>query len=75
MNFVDGATAQWNGSDRVTQFVDSAHVKATITGSDLFSIGAADVTVTNPTPGGGTSNTLSFVIAKLYQLFLPNVRR
>ena len=74
-NFVDGATAQWNGSDRPTLFQNSTHVKVTINGSDIIAAGLAELTVTNPAPGGGTSNVLSFAIATQYFVYAPLVRR
>ncbi len=75
VNFVDGATAQWNGSDRPTQFMDSTHVKVTINGADIIAPGVAAIAVTNPAPGGGSSNLLAFTISKRHLLFVPYLRR
>ncbi|HEV2426068.1 MAG TPA: choice-of-anchor D domain-containing protein [Terriglobia bacterium] len=55
--FVSGSTAYWNGSARATTFVNGTQVKATINASDIASAQTASVTVLNPSPGGGYSNT------------------
>jgi len=60
--FVTGAVVNWNGSARTTTFVSSSQVTATITAGDIASAGTAVVTVTNPTPGGGKSNTEYFQV-------------
>ena len=61
-NFVSGATVNFNGTARTTTFVSSTQVTAAILASDVATAGTAPVTVTNPTPGGGTSNSLTFTI-------------
>src|SRR5206468_419202 len=55
--------ANWNGSSRSTTFVDSTHLTAVITATDIASAGTAQVTVFTPTPGGGTSNQSTFTIS------------
>ena len=60
--FVQGAIVKWNGADRVTTFVSATQVKAAITAADVASVVSVPVTVTNPAPGGGTSNALVFVV-------------
>lgn len=74
-NFVDGATVQWNGDDRPTQFVDSTHLRATISGLDQLSPASNSITVKNPSPGGGTSKVLTFIVRQLFRLFIPLVIR
>jgi uncharacterized repeat protein (TIGR01451 family) len=59
-NFVSNSKVQWKGADRVTAFVSSTQVTAAILAADILTTGTAAVTVVNPTPGGGTSNTLTF---------------
>ncbi|MGH9938481.1 MAG: IPT/TIG domain-containing protein, partial [Blastocatellia bacterium] len=61
--FVPGAVVNWNGSPRTTMFVNSGQVSAQITAADVATAGSASVTVVNPAPGGGTSNTLQFTIS------------
>jgi hypothetical protein len=60
--FVSGAVAQWNGHNRTTVVVNSSTLTVDIPFSDIASPGTATVTVTNPAPGGGKSNTGSVVI-------------
>jgi hypothetical protein len=62
-NFISTSVVQWNGSARTTTFVNSGQVTAAITAADIASSGTASLTVVNPTPGGGTSNALTFTIA------------
>ncbi|HEX2776758.1 MAG TPA: FG-GAP-like repeat-containing protein, partial [Candidatus Acidoferrales bacterium] len=61
-NFVSGATVSFGGANKTTVFVNSTQVTASILASDVASAGTPAVTVTNPTPGGGTSNALTFTI-------------
>jgi hypothetical protein len=61
-NFISGSTAQWKGSPRTTTFVSATSLTAAITAADIASSGTAAITVVNPTPGGGTSNALTFTI-------------
>ena len=37
-------------------------MQAAITAADILNAGTAQLTVTNPGPGGGTSNALTFTI-------------
>ncbi|MFN0085312.1 MAG: LamG-like jellyroll fold domain-containing protein [Blastocatellia bacterium] len=61
-NFVSGATVNWNGAPRATMFVSATQLTAQIPASDVAMIGAANVTASNPAPGGGTTGTISFAI-------------
>jgi hypothetical protein len=60
--FASTAVVNWNGSPRTTQFFSSSQLKATIDTADVAHAGTASVTVTNPAPGGGTSNSVLFPI-------------
>jgi len=62
-NFVTGSKVRWNGTDRVTSFVSSTQIKATILVADLVSAATVSITVFNPTPGGGTSGSQAFTIS------------
>lgn len=66
-NFVNGSIVRWNGAGRATTFVSATQITAAIAAADVATAGAANVTVYNPTPGGGTSNTAAFSIA----VFVP----
>jgi hypothetical protein len=60
--FVVTSVVRWNGTARTTTFVSKTQLQAAITKSDLATAGSVPVTVFNPTPGGGTSGAVSFVI-------------
>jgi hypothetical protein len=59
-NFADLAVVRWNGSDLVTTFVSSAQLKAEVPSGLTAAAVAAEITVFNPEPGGGTSNGIIF---------------
>jgi hypothetical protein len=61
-NFVSGATVNFNGTARATSFQNSTQVSATILSTDVTTAGTFPVTVTNPTPGGGTSTAVNFTV-------------
>src|SRR5207249_3019012 len=61
-NFVSTSVVQFAGSNRTTTFVNSTQVTATILASDLTTAGTFNISVFNPTPGGGTSNTQTFTV-------------
>jgi len=64
-HFVGGSTVHWDGAARATTFVSSTQLTAAITASDIATAGTINVTVVNPTPGGGTSNALPFEVAEI----------
>jgi len=55
-------TANWNGVSRDTTFVDAKHSSASIPAVDRATPGTIDITVVNPSTGGGASNSLHFVV-------------
>ena len=62
-NFVQSSKIRWNGSDRTTNYISINQLTALINASDITIPGSAEVTVFNPDPAGGTSNTVTFTIA------------
>jgi VCBS repeat protein/centrosomal CEP192-like protein/HYDIN/CFA65/VesB family protein len=58
--FVSGAVVNWNGAGLTTTFVNSSQVTAIVPASDTPTATVASVTVTNPAPGGGTSDAQFF---------------
>jgi hypothetical protein len=62
--FGTGSRIRWNGQDRPTTFVSATRLTAAIPASDVGSPTAATVSVFNPTPGGGSSNPLTFRIVE-----------
>ena len=62
-NSLASSVVQWNGSDRPTTLDSTSGVlTAQISASDIAATGTATITVLNPAPGGGTSNTLTFSV-------------
>lgn len=61
-NFLASSVVRWNGNDRPTAFFSSGELTAQISTSDIAAAGTATVTVFNPAPGGGSSNTSTFTI-------------
>jgi serine protease len=59
-NFSGDSTVQWGGNNRPTSFVSFTQLAALISSADIATAGAVNVTVVNPAPGGGTSNTVTF---------------
>lgn len=69
--FIGLSVVRWNGADRPTTFVSGTELMATIPASDLAAAGAAQVTVFNPAPGGGTSGAAAFTIDPLVSNPVP----
>jgi len=61
-NFVAASMVNFGGSAPATTFVNSTQLTAAIPAASIASTGTPAVTVTNPAPGGGTSNSLNFSI-------------
>ncbi len=61
-NFVPGSVVRWNGSDRQTTVVDASTVTAQIPATDIAAAGSVAITVFNPAPAGGSSDTVNFPI-------------
>jgi Tol biopolymer transport system component len=61
-NFVPSSTVNWNGNSRTTTFLSSTQLQAHIMAADLGTPGKAVITVVNPAPGGGTSNSVNFTV-------------
>jgi hypothetical protein len=60
--FKSTAVVNWNGSPRLTEVISSSQLHATINASDVSTAQTGFVTVTNPPPGGGTSNVVFFPV-------------
>lgn len=61
-NFMSSSLVEWNGSPLATTFVDAQQITAAVPAADIAAAGTAQVTVTNPAPGGGTSTAIAFHI-------------
>lgn len=60
VGFFPATQITFDGAPAATTFVDSTHVRATLTASQLAAAGSILVRVVNPQPGGGTSGALAF---------------
>jgi hypothetical protein len=64
--FVPGVIVNWNGAPRATTFISAGEIQAQVSALDVAVAGSALVTVTNPSPGGGTSSS-SFGTVVIHQ--------
>ncbi len=62
--FTQGAKVFWNSHGRTTTRIDGNHLTVAILASDIATGSTARITVKNPAPAGGTSNTRYFSIQK-----------
>ncbi|MEP7273056.1 MAG: IPT/TIG domain-containing protein, partial [Acidobacteriota bacterium] len=62
-NFIASSAVLWNGLARTTTFVSATELNASIPAADIASAGVAQVSISTPAPGGGTTNPLAFTIA------------
>lgn len=60
--FIASSQLRWNGANRPVTFVSSTQLSAQISAADVQSVGSAAITVANPAPGGGVSNSVTFRI-------------
>ena len=60
--FIGTSVVLWNGSPRPTALSSATQLQATLADSDLSVGGGISVSVVNPAPGGGTSNSLTFLV-------------
>lgn len=72
-NFVSLSTVEWNGSPRQTELISSTELQAQINFSDVQNVGTATVSVSTPSPGGGTSNALTFTIVDYSAPPIPSI--
>lgn len=60
--FVPGSQATWNGITLATDYLSATQLTVYVPAGSIASSSTANVVVTNPTPGGGTSSTLTFTV-------------
>ena len=61
-NLLPCSVVQWNGSARTTTFVGTNGLTASIAAADIATVATDQVTVVNPSPGGGTSAESPFAV-------------
>ncbi|MGH9800537.1 MAG: IPT/TIG domain-containing protein, partial [Blastocatellia bacterium] len=62
--FSSASVAHWNGSPRTTIFISNTQLALAVSVGDLAAVGSVSITVVNPSPGGGISNSLPLTISK-----------
>lgn len=61
-NFRSDSIVSFDGSDRVTTFINSTQLTAEILGADILADGSFAIVVTNPPPGCGPSNPVNLTV-------------
>jgi hypothetical protein len=61
-NFIGASVVRWNGADLSTTYVNAGALSAAVPADRISAAGSANITVFNPAPGGGVSNSLTFTI-------------
>jgi hypothetical protein len=76
-DFAEGVLALWNGQQRPTTFVGETQLEVAISAGDLASGRVVTIRALNPGPGGGASDSLTFVVEREGGniLFLPMILR
>ncbi len=64
-NFLSSSTVTYNSAAHTATFVNSTQLTISLTASDQGTAGAYAVVVTNPSPGGGPSNSVNFTVNNL----------
>ncbi len=59
--FISGSQVRFGGSTKTTTYISPTQLQAAITSADVAYTGTKAVTVVNQSPGGGTSNALTFM--------------
>ncbi|MFN7944200.1 MAG: hypothetical protein U0Z53_02390 [Blastocatellia bacterium] len=62
INFVSGSVVRWNGQDRPTTYVSNGTLTAAIPASDVATSDGGIISIFNPAPGGGLSNTKALTV-------------
>jgi len=70
-NFAPGAVINFNGVAKSTTLDSTQSAFATISTADISTVGTIQVTVNNPTPGGGPSAPQPFIITQ--PTVVPNI--
>lgn len=61
-NFVSNSVVNFNGVAKPTAYISAVQLSVSLSASDLAFAGSYSITVTNPAPGGGTSNSQIFTV-------------
>jgi len=61
-NFVPSSMAEWSGVPLATAYLGGSQLMVMIPTADTAAATSANITVTNPAPGGGTSGSTTFTV-------------
>src|SRR5436853_442598 len=61
--FLSSSSVTSNGVPHTATFVSASELTISLTSADQATVGSYSVVVTNPSPGGGASNTATFTVA------------
>jgi len=61
-DFVSSSVAEWSGTPLATAYLSGSQLMVMIPAADTASATSANITVTSPAPGGGTSGSLTFTV-------------
>jgi len=61
-SFLSTSAVTYNGVAHIATFVNATQLTITLSSSDVATAGSFAVVVTNPTPGGGASNSVNFAV-------------
>lgn len=62
-SFVSNTSALWNGESRATTYVSPTEVRASLLAQDLTAGGEFEVSIGNPAPAGGASESITFTVS------------
>jgi N-acetylneuraminic acid mutarotase len=60
--FMTTSTAYWGSTALATAYVSASQLTASVTAAEIATAGTTAITVQNPTPGGGASNSWQFEV-------------
>ncbi|GAB2864154.1 hypothetical protein GCM10027044_26030 [Hymenobacter ruber] len=72
-NFISASVVNFNGTARTTTYVSGTQLTIQLTTADLATAGSYDVTVANPTPGGGTTAATTFTVSPVTSNPVPTI--
>ncbi|TLZ26044.1 MAG: hypothetical protein E6K27_09070 [Gammaproteobacteria bacterium] len=61
--FLSSSSVTYNSVPHTATFVSASQLTISLTSADQATVGSYSVVVTNPSPGGGASNTATFTVA------------
>lgn len=72
-NFTPDSEVLWNGSPRYTTYLSETELRISLKAGDVAQANSASIQVKNPAPGGGTSNSMTFLVTAPGDNPLPSV--